>query len=687
VRPRLRRSPDAAALLAACLPVARFARDLGVPGGDVARAAETADVLAANLEADVFGALVAGRTVAVVGNGPGCLGAGLGPEIDAHDLVVRFNNYPTGYEADYGARTDVWVRGAHRDVRDRPEIENLRLVVWEMDFFRNLLELAEHGDVLHRDTQFSPDKVTHVGTASKRALREASGLLLPTSGAQLLWLLHEARGSLDGVDVYGFSTIDGSEELGHYFDALGDMGHRHDADGEGTFLRSLLAGPGRPDGAGAVTDELAARRSARPGADRHAGEVTVVSCAYRQYDPATGKTGGPGGVLATQRLALGDEHRGQRLAYVFDDGGKAALRDRLSVQVTGLSGKVADIVLGAEYVRTVPEVLRAQAEGRRLLLVCHELGTAYGAHLLGVPYVLVYHQQGSTLQELRSLGRVPTAHETHVADHLERLVLGNARKVYFPSLGAREAYRSTSRVDEAGHVAFADSALYNTVSAVDHADDRADRGALLAELARELHLPPKDAHTDVFVSVGDYNNDKGLDRVPALLDRYAELTGRQVVWVAVGAAGDRAQFQAFRDAQKGRRFTVRLVGERMGHDKLLALLDHADYYVMLHRSSIFDLATLEAMRAGKPLVLSPVGGNLEVDLDGNVLFVDEDTLDDACRVLENRDRVAWGERNRTVFAQHFSLEHFAARYRAMLDEQLDALLDPAPSDAAEGRAS
>ena len=412
-----------------------------------------------------------------------------------------------------------------------------------------------------------------------------------------------------------------------------------------------------------------------------------MSCAYRQYDPATGKTGGPGGVLATQRLALGDEYRGQRLAYVFDDGGKAALRDRLSVQVTGLSGKVADIVLGAEYVRTVPEVLRAQAEGRRLLLVCHELGTAYGAHLLGVPYVLVYHQQGSTLQEMRSLGRVPTPHEAHVADRLERLVLENAQQVFFPSLGAREAYRSTSRIDEAGHVRFADHALYNTVSAVDHAEDERDREALLRTVVHELRLPAKDATTDVFVSVGDFNSDKGLDRVPALLERYAELTGRQVVWVAVGAAGDHAQFVAFRDAQKGKRFTARLLGERMTHDRLLALLDYADYYVMLHRSSIFDLATLEAMRAGKALVLSPVGGNLEVDLDGNVLFVDEDTVDDACRVIESRDRAAWGERNRRVFEDHFSLEHFAERYRAMLDEQLDAMLDPAGSHPAEGRAS
>ncbi|MBD5788313.1 glycosyltransferase family 29 protein [Cellulosimicrobium terreum] len=691
VRTLLRKRPDAPDLLAGCLPVARFARELGVASRAVERAAEAADVLAANAADDVFGRLVAGRSVAVVGNGPGCLGSGRGEEIDAHDVVVRFNNHPRGYEVDYGSRTDVWVRGAHRDVRDRPETEDLSLVLWEMDLFRNLLEVPSHGDVLHRDAQFAPEKLAHVDTATKTGLREASGLLLPTSGAQVLWMLHQSRGSLRDVDVYGFSTIEGDPELGHYFDARGDMGTRHDVDGEGAFLRGLLS-EARPAEDGSV-DELAARRSQHDRDEPRDGAVTVVGCAYRQYDPATGKTGGPAGVLATQRLALGDEYRGQQLTYLFDDGGKERLRDELGAELAGLSAKVADIVLGAEYVLADPQVRQAREAGRSLLLVCHELGTAYGAHRLGVPYVLVYHQQGSTLQEMRSLGRPPSSHEAYVADRLERLVLENAQKVYFPSLGAREAYRSTSRIDEAGHVAFADTALYNTVSAVDHAPDAPDRAALRDEIARELRIPVDDPATDVFVSVGDFNQDKGLDRVPALLKRHAELSGRRVVWVAVGASADRSPIDALR-AKAGRRIEARILGERMTHDKLLALLDLADYYVMLHRNSIFDLATLEAMRAGKALILSPVGGNVEVDLDGNVLFVTEDTIDDACRVLETRDRVAWGERNRRVFEQHFSLEHFAGRYRAMLDEQLDTLLPDAEGaqldgsePASEGRAS
>jgi hypothetical protein len=54
--------------------------------------------------------LAAARRVALVGNGSGPRGRGLGAEIDAHDTVVRVN-YPvlSGFGADVGTRTDVVV--------------------------------------------------------------------------------------------------------------------------------------------------------------------------------------------------------------------------------------------------------------------------------------------------------------------------------------------------------------------------------------------------------------------------------------------------------------------------------------------------------------------------------------------------------------------------------------------------
>ena len=641
------------------LPVAKFARDIGLRSALIDQAAAIADALKGNEVSDLLARLVQGKTVAVVGNGPGNIGTDRGAEIDAHDVVIRFNNFPDGFAADYGTRTDIWVRGAHADVRDRHDLERFDLVLWEMDFLHNVMEHPSHRDILYRDTLFSPDKVSFIGAETKRNLREASGLMLPTSGVQVIWALHQARGGLDGVSVYGFSSLDGSEQYGHYFDSLGDMEKRHDVAGERAFLRTLMPGE-------SGEEAQAATRA-----------VVVFNCAYREYDPSRGRTGGPGGVLATQHRALGDVLGEHELRYLFDDSDKEELRAQLAPRLRGLRGKIADIILGGEHFRTHPEVLAARDTGHPVLFVCHELGSAFGAYQLGVPYVIVYHQQGSTLQEMRSIGQEPSAHEITVANRLEELICGNAEKMYFPSIGARETFRATAAPGVVERTNFADTALYNTVSAVDHdVDPRAAR-ALGADLRRKLGLPEKDTQTDVFLSVGDWNEDKGLDRVPSLLQRHVERSGRKVLWIGIGSASSKALFDRMKAQQGSWAFDARLIGERMTHDRLLALLDYADYYVMMHRNSIFDLATLEAMRAGKALILSPVGGNPEVNLDDNVVFADEETLDKACEELAHRDRHTWGARNRKVFEEHFSLEHFTGRYCEMLDEQF-ALLASGP---------
>lgn len=49
------------------------------------------------------------KSVVLVGNGPSLQGTRLGSIIDAHDEVVRFNNYRlTGFESDIGTKTTLW---------------------------------------------------------------------------------------------------------------------------------------------------------------------------------------------------------------------------------------------------------------------------------------------------------------------------------------------------------------------------------------------------------------------------------------------------------------------------------------------------------------------------------------------------------------------------------------------------
>jgi glycosyltransferase involved in cell wall biosynthesis len=647
--------------LTLCLPVAEFAYDRGYRGHRLPWAAEIRRRLRANREHGVIHELVADKTVAVVGNGDTCLGQGLGAEIDGHDIVIRFNNYPSGHEEDYGSRTSVWCRGSHAQVRDRSDITSYSLVLWEHDFDRNIIEREEHLDILWRDLWLYPERVANIDSQTKDSLRQTSGIRLPTTGCQTLWLLRQEAGSLENVDCYGFSFLVDKPNYGHFYDELGDMGQRHAVENETVFLRSLYAPAHASPGDALEVDPTSGLQSREPAPE------TIISCAYRVYDPAGGKTGGPGGVLATQRLLFGDELMGHPLRYVFQ-GARQRLTQDLATRNTGLRGKISDIIVASEFIKAhvgINETIRASG---RAFFVCHELGSAFGAQQLGQPYVVVYHQQGSTLNEMVSIGQVPTPQEVAVANKLEATILENAEAVFFPSLGARDTFQKTSAIGASPKVKFADYALYNTLGGADEFAEADDPEALLASTLSELGIPPRDPDTDVFISIGDFNNDKGADRIPRQLNAYADLSGRKVRWLAIGSISSRELWRALQRRQPNWRFESHLIGRRVEHAKAMALLHYSDYYIMLHRNSIFDLACLEAMRAGLPMILSPVGGNLEFDVDGNVVFSVKTDLEGAAQAILSRDRAEWGARNKQAYAEHFSPTRFIERYTRMLRE-------------------
>lgn len=51
--------------------------------------------------------MIAGKSVAVVGNAQSLFGAGFGPEIDAHDVIIRMNKGIVNDPASQGTRTDI----------------------------------------------------------------------------------------------------------------------------------------------------------------------------------------------------------------------------------------------------------------------------------------------------------------------------------------------------------------------------------------------------------------------------------------------------------------------------------------------------------------------------------------------------------------------------------------------------
>ncbi|QZO01857.1 glycosyltransferase family 29 protein [Chenggangzhangella methanolivorans] len=183
--------------------------------------------LVAEAEADsaaFWGDLAASaRRVAVVGNSPCDIGRGLGPEIDDHDVALRFNGAPEDgtYAADYGARCDVkmmapryWNDWATRTRAPVILVRQMQAVSEDCAFLRLMRSVGKR-------VAFTPSRIN-------MALHRELGRL-PSSGLIALATMKDARGSLANVRCYGFSLVDqlGASPETHYYDAEHPAG-RHE---------------------------------------------------------------------------------------------------------------------------------------------------------------------------------------------------------------------------------------------------------------------------------------------------------------------------------------------------------------------------------------------------------------------------------------------------------------------------
>jgi hypothetical protein len=145
------------------------------------------------------------KSVAVVGNSPCEVGGGKGPQIDSHDIVLRFNTGTVDrtFRPDYGTRTDYVVCNLGRISGLDPHIPTLRGAIvanLTSEQNRDLFELiqAVSANGLAIGTIPAPDVAQ---------LRRALGAD-PSSGIGLCYSLAKARGSGDGLSFYGFGFVD-----------------------------------------------------------------------------------------------------------------------------------------------------------------------------------------------------------------------------------------------------------------------------------------------------------------------------------------------------------------------------------------------------------------------------------------------------------------------------------------------
>jgi len=199
--------------------------------------------IAINQLLEELGTVDSGKRVALVGNGPSLEGNGAGTDIDAHDIVIRFNN--TGIvvdataeiEADIGSKTTLWVASPGLNF-DTVRAAANRCAVTGPDPWTRASRYW---------TQVAVQAVTHIAIFDLRRwhclVRELSAP--PSAGLLMIDALRQAGVKASAMTTFGFSRLenhklmDGApndETANHYRDDAA-RSDRHNWSAEATLYQ------------------------------------------------------------------------------------------------------------------------------------------------------------------------------------------------------------------------------------------------------------------------------------------------------------------------------------------------------------------------------------------------------------------------------------------------------------------
>jgi L-malate glycosyltransferase len=204
-----------------------------------------------------------------------------------------------------------------------------------------------------------------------------------------------------------------------------------------------------------------------------------------------------------------------------------------------------------------------------------------------------------------------------------------------------------------------------------HAAPALDR-TTLAELAGASHL---------IVSVGNVRRVKGMD----VLIRAASGVCRKfprAVFLIIGYISDPPYLEELKALSQslGLQQNIRFLGLR--HD-VVSLLKRCDLFCLLSRSEGHSNALLEAMACGLPCVVTRVGGNAEVAIEGETGFLVPSEEPDLAS-----ERIIWlldhpemskkmGERGRQIVEEKFTVQRMVEQIMRLYDGLIEKKLHTA----------
>lgn len=247
------------------------------------------------------------------------------------------------------------------------------------------------------------------------------------------------------------------------------------------------------------------------------------------------------------------------------------------------------------------------------VFICHDFRMAYVFvnKYPQYPCALVYHMQGSIYFEWHAETAINSQIMHGYYNKLFQSICEHVRYLCFPSRGTEESLVRSEPAFKSMVERVEKRYLYNGVKCPEVDPN------MLPEWIKQI----KQMDGYKFITVANLNAAKAVQRIPEYLHHIKEKNVR-FKWVLIGNG---VYAQEVNQAIKKYGICEDVIWKQnnVKHSELMQLFSITDFYILFHKYSIFDLSTLEAMHYGNIPILTPVGGNKEMIIRQNGIFVSD----------------------------------------------------------------
>jgi len=381
-------------------------------------------------------------------------------------------------------------------------------------------------------------------------------------------------------------------------------------------------------------------------AKKPVNEVKNICFLSYGFSPEAEKSknkGGPVGACNMQKAFLGEKYKDYNLIFpYFDEHRNSYEFDRFSY--------ISDSIYKAKQFGETLE---------NTVFFANDVFVAYGLKLSGARYSIIWHAQGDMVQEMTLWGMYLSEKEKELFYQIEKEAICGANTMYFPSNGAAEYFRSSCPLDISFNIGHP---LYNTINDF--------------PIISAIEGITKEDDCITILSIGQMTLLKGMDRIPEFIRDLADYSGEKIRWICVANGVLKNSVYQSMEEICNHNCNIEFVGidHVINHSEVFYLLSISDVYLMLHRVSIFDFSTLEAMYMGKTILLSNIPGNDEFNVNDNIMLVEPPyNYDMVMECIKDKSKNA--ENNKMAYSKCFSTELFRSRYCNAMDDLLEGSCD------------